>query len=89
MLVSTAADALVEANEVFEGVLTLLAGSERIILGNDRAMATIMDSSSEAMIFSKLICVHAFIYTHTSSAGHTPMYLCRLRTLTLISHVFR
>ena len=48
VLVSTAANAQVEPNEVFEGVLTLLPGSERITLGNDRAMATIMDNSSKA-----------------------------------------
>ena len=69
VLVSTETDALVEANEVFEGVLTLLAGSERIVLGNDRAMATIMDSSSKAMIF-----IFVYIYMHTS-ADHTPILL--------------
>ena len=47
VLVSTAANAQIEPNEVFEGVLTLLAGSQRIILGNDRAMATIIDNSSK------------------------------------------
>ena len=48
VLVSTAANAQVEPNEVFEGVLTLLAGSQGIILANDRAMATIIDNSSKA-----------------------------------------
>ena len=55
VLVSTAANAQVEPNEVFEGILTLLAGSERIILGNDRAMATIVDNSSKAELM--FLCV--------------------------------
>ena len=47
VLVSTVANAQVEANETFEGVLTLLAGSSRINLMNDRAMATIVDTNSK------------------------------------------
>lgn len=59
MLVSTAANAQVEPNEVFEGVLTLLAGSQRIILANDRAMATIVDNSSKAYVCLMIIlCSH-------------------------------
>ena len=48
VLVSTVANAQVEANETFEGVLTLLAGSLGINLVNDRAMATIVDTNSKA-----------------------------------------
>ena len=44
--VQTVADALVEGSEVFNGVLFLLPGSERIMLLDDRAMATILDNSS-------------------------------------------
>ena len=47
MLVSTVANAQIEANETFEGVLTLLAGSSGINLMNNRAMATIVDTNSK------------------------------------------
>ena len=47
VFVSTVANSQVEANETFEGVLTLLAGSSRINLMNDRAMATIVDTNSK------------------------------------------
>ena len=48
VLVSTVANAQVEVNETFEGVLTLLAGSSGINLMNNRAMATIVDTNSKA-----------------------------------------
>jgi hypothetical protein len=57
VLVSTVANAQIEANEVFEGVLTLLPGSERIILGNDRATATIEDTSSKANYNNNIIMI--------------------------------
>lgn len=55
VLVLTEANALVEPTEVFEGILTLLPGSMRINLANDRAMATIVDNSSKTQFL--LICL--------------------------------
>ena len=49
--VQTMSDALVEGDELFDGVLTLLPGSERILLGDDRAMATIQDNSSKLGLY--------------------------------------
>ena len=53
--VQTMSDALVEGNELFDGLLTLLPGSERIVLGNDRAMATIQDNSSKLGLIVAII----------------------------------
>ena len=56
--VQTMSDALIEGDELFDGLLTLLPGSERIVLGNDRAMATIQDSSSKlGLTVAIIICV--------------------------------
>ena len=52
--VQTMSDALVEGNEQFDGLLTLLPGSERILLGDDRAMATIQDNNSKLGLYKLL-----------------------------------
>ena len=90
VLVSTVANAQVEPNEVFEGTLTLLAGSERIILGNDRAMATIEDTGGKAhQLISLCLIIHNFIHQpYTSIIIGSEIYLIVPPILTYIYRVY-